>query len=458
MCKLKEEAMERAGELPGVPQGDPAIMDYARLTTEALTASLRAAHGEIAALTAECAVLAEKVEVGAAVDSNVETLIDAVDGILEVLDAYPEQLVQINRQSATVSLLRAALKSAAPASAPAVNRNPYSDKSFLQWIHDRLAFVHSENKSFDYMHKLRAIIAATPDDRETVNIASAAPVAQPVRNHKTISIAELDDKIDHIRDLLVQPTVYRAAAKDGQCAINDALELLDNLRAVLCASWAAPVAQPSAQTTVPTDLSKRLRETAKTPAAKMYWYSQIMTQAADEIERLTASQEPSAQVRDADPEDSFDEFWSAEQKRNGYPIGADYRHWALVGFKAALAAAQLPAQGTVPVKYECRVVDADGGPNRTEWKEIPKARYEQFTADSTMGDEGTLIETRALYDRPASSSPAQQPTDSAAQSGVMLCPQCGVDRLKLPCPGMADECAMIADAHLAAQSGDEGVA
>ncbi len=40
---------------------------------------------------------------------------------------------------------------------------------------------------------------------------------------------------------------------------------------------------------------------------------------------------------------------------------------------------------------------------------------------------------------------------SAGQAGQVAklpCPQCGVDRLKAPCPGLAGECAMIADAHL----------
>lgn len=42
--------------------------------------------------------------------------------------------------------------------------------------------------------------------------------------------------------------------------------------------------------------------------------------------------------------------------------------------------------------------------------------------------------------------------DGAAQGGgvqaELTCPDCGVDRLKSPCPRMADECAMVGDAHL----------
>lgn len=45
-----------------------------------------------------------------------------------------------------------------------------NDKQFLKWIHDRLKEVHGENENYDYMHKLRNIIRATPGDQETPNI------------------------------------------------------------------------------------------------------------------------------------------------------------------------------------------------------------------------------------------------------------------------------------------------
>jgi hypothetical protein len=44
------------------------------------------------------------------------------------------------------------------------------DREFLCWLHERLELVHKENSCMDYMHKLRAIISATPIDRETPNI------------------------------------------------------------------------------------------------------------------------------------------------------------------------------------------------------------------------------------------------------------------------------------------------
>ena len=51
-----------------------------------------------------------------------------------------------------------------------------NDKAFLMWIHDRLIFEHGENKNFDYMHKLRAIIKDTPDDKYTPNVCSNADI------------------------------------------------------------------------------------------------------------------------------------------------------------------------------------------------------------------------------------------------------------------------------------------
>lgn len=41
------------------------------------------------------------------------------------------------------------------------------DREFLCWMHQRLVSVHHESEFVDYMHKFRAIIAATPADQET---------------------------------------------------------------------------------------------------------------------------------------------------------------------------------------------------------------------------------------------------------------------------------------------------
>lgn len=43
------------------------------------------------------------------------------------------------------------------------------DRQFLMWLHRRLVCTHHESECVDYMHKLRAIIRATPADRESPN-------------------------------------------------------------------------------------------------------------------------------------------------------------------------------------------------------------------------------------------------------------------------------------------------
>lgn len=41
------------------------------------------------------------------------------------------------------------------------------DRDFLCWLHERLEHIHKENPLFDYMHKLRSIIATIPPNQET---------------------------------------------------------------------------------------------------------------------------------------------------------------------------------------------------------------------------------------------------------------------------------------------------
>ena len=48
------------------------------------------------------------------------------------------------------------------------------DQEFLIWLHERLVQVYGESPLVDYLHKLRAIIAATPADRLTVNTGAGA--------------------------------------------------------------------------------------------------------------------------------------------------------------------------------------------------------------------------------------------------------------------------------------------
>ena len=52
------------------------------------------------------------------------------------------------------------------------------DRDFLKWIHERLEHVHQENPLMDYMHKLRAIIATTDPDKETLNQGMSNSLAE----------------------------------------------------------------------------------------------------------------------------------------------------------------------------------------------------------------------------------------------------------------------------------------
>jgi hypothetical protein len=46
------------------------------------------------------------------------------------------------------------------------------DQEFLIWIHERLTEVHGEKPTMDFMHKLRAIIKATPPEKVTPNMGT----------------------------------------------------------------------------------------------------------------------------------------------------------------------------------------------------------------------------------------------------------------------------------------------
>jgi hypothetical protein len=47
-----------------------------------------------------------------------------------------------------------------------------TDQEFLAWLHERLEYVHGENPTMDYMHKLRAIAISLPPDRRTIDLGS----------------------------------------------------------------------------------------------------------------------------------------------------------------------------------------------------------------------------------------------------------------------------------------------
>ncbi len=44
-----------------------------------------------------------------------------------------------------------------------------NDRDFLCFLHERLEHKYQESALFDYMHKLRAIIANTPKDQDSRN-------------------------------------------------------------------------------------------------------------------------------------------------------------------------------------------------------------------------------------------------------------------------------------------------
>ena len=58
------------------------------------------------------------------------------------------------------------------------------DRDFLKWIHERLEHVHHESPLMDYMHKLRAIIATTDPEKETLNMGMSNSLAELDREEK----------------------------------------------------------------------------------------------------------------------------------------------------------------------------------------------------------------------------------------------------------------------------------
>ena len=56
------------------------------------------------------------------------------------------------------------------------------DRKFLIWLHERLTEVHGEDALFDYMHKLRDIIAETHGDKIS-QVASRANNLNELKKH-----------------------------------------------------------------------------------------------------------------------------------------------------------------------------------------------------------------------------------------------------------------------------------
>jgi len=57
-----------------------------------------------------------------------------------------------------------------------------NDRAFLMWLHERLIEVHAERSIFDYMHKLRAIIADMPKEQITPNDGRGCNTLRELRN------------------------------------------------------------------------------------------------------------------------------------------------------------------------------------------------------------------------------------------------------------------------------------
>ena len=58
------------------------------------------------------------------------------------------------------------------------------DRDFLKWIHERLEHGHHESPLMNYMHKLRAIIATTDPEKETLNMGMSNSLAELDRDDK----------------------------------------------------------------------------------------------------------------------------------------------------------------------------------------------------------------------------------------------------------------------------------
>ena len=60
------------------------------------------------------------------------------------------------------------------------------DRDFLIWIHERLEHVHGENPHYGFMHRLRCIIRATPDNQHTPNMNSKNSLEEMLESITTL--------------------------------------------------------------------------------------------------------------------------------------------------------------------------------------------------------------------------------------------------------------------------------
>ena len=104
-----------------------------------------------------------------------------------------------------------------------------NDLEFLQWIHDRMVFVHGENKNVDYLHRLRRIIAAPTDPVVEAN-------RQLLLDRSRVGMAKYGTTLD---------SASLSHAELTQHALEEALDLAYYLQATLRKLGAQP---PATQT------------------------------------------------------------------------------------------------------------------------------------------------------------------------------------------------------------------
>lgn len=91
-----------------------------------------------------------------------------------------------------------------------------NDKKFLIWIHERLQYIHGENKNVDYMHKLRSIIESIDEEQITPNVSSIDLVPSGIPQF-TFAFAD-ENQVDFIRKVAKQ--------QDGTLLGNEANKVL----------------------------------------------------------------------------------------------------------------------------------------------------------------------------------------------------------------------------------------
>ena len=82
-----------------------------------------------------------------------------------------------------------------------------NDRDFLCWLHERLEHVYGDHPLVSHMHKLRAIIAETPPNRDTQSMCHGKNSLEELRQHlegqACPTCAELRVRTSEVRDRLI---------------------------------------------------------------------------------------------------------------------------------------------------------------------------------------------------------------------------------------------------------------